>query len=142
MKSAVKCSILAAQLSIFTEGHIMSEKKCDKKSIGAALLVCGAVAVAAAATVAAYKYRREIREYVDSWGSIKLKRVPDTDDAMFTADVDGDGTDDTVFVDSDGDGSADTAFVDTDGDGKVDVVLSDTDGDGKFDTLTSGEAAE
>ena len=118
----------------------MSYKHTDGKNAYSVLLFCGAAAVAAAATIAVYRYRREIREYVQSWGSIKLKRVPGADDnAMYTADVDRNGATDTVLVDSTGDGNADTEFVDTDGDGKVDVVLSDTDGDGKFDTLTSGE---
>ena len=56
-----------------------------------------------------------------------------------TADLDGDGKADAVYVDLDKDGKIDAVAVDTDDDGKADKVLIDTDGDGVCDTVISTE---
>lgn len=90
-----------------------------------------------------------------------------TDGLTRTADLDGDGYEETVLDDSDGDGVLDSVFVDVDGDfsddiaafdntpgderfvadvlalafdgdGLADVVLDDTDLDGVFETVTPG----
>lgn len=50
------------------------------------------------------------------------------------ADLDGDGTAESLVADSDGDGACDTLASDTDGDGYVDSVVYDTDADGYVDT--------
>lgn len=110
------------------------------RSIIGKLAVIGLGAIAAAAAVAAYKYRKEISEYAQSWGNIQLKKVSHpSEHTAFEADLDNDGAVDTVYLDSNDDGVADTAFVDTDADGKVDIVLVDTDADGEMDTVISGE---
>lgn len=55
--------------------------------------------------------------------------------SMMAADMNDDGSLDTVLVDADGDGTYESAYVDIDGDGTAEVVQHDADGDGNFESL-------
>lgn len=53
---------------------------------------------------------------------------------METADLDGDGYEESILADTNADGNIDTVASDLDGDGKIDTVVADTDFDGEPDT--------
>jgi len=99
-----------------------------------ALIGLGAAAVAGG--IAAYQYRKEIREKANEWATITISRIKRTEEPEFyPVDENEDGIIDTVLADIDGDGIIDTAVIDTDGDDEAEVILIDTDGDGKVDAV-------
>lgn len=110
-----------------------------KKNIFGTVLAVGAVAALAAAGVAAYLRKDELKEAAED---ILSKLKPTDIDGVYTADLDGDGTADVIMADTTGDGNIDTVLMDTDGDGAVDAAAIDTDGDGEADVVTDIECTE
>ncbi len=103
-----------------------------KKSILGTVLAVGAVAAVAAAGVAAYLQKEELKKLTEDLMS-KIK--PTDTEGVYTADLDDDGEVDIILADTTGDGQVDTIVMDNDGDGQMDEVALDTDGDGGIDTV-------
>ncbi len=104
-----------------------------KKSVFGTVIALGAVAAAAAAGVAAYLRREELKKVTED---IMSKLKPTDTEGVYTADTDGDGEPDIILADTTGDGQIDTVLMDTDGDGAIDSAAIDTDGDGEADIVT------
>ena len=102
-----------------------------KKGILGKVLAVGAVAAVAAAGVAAYLQKEELKKITEDLMS-KIK--PTDTEGVYTADLDADGEVDVILADTTGDGQVDTIVMDNDGDGVMDEVALDTDGDGQVDT--------
>lgn len=110
-----------------------------KKSILGTVLAVGAVAAVAAAGVAAYLQKEELKKIAED---VMNKLKPTDTEGVYTADLDGDGTVDVIMADTTGDGNIDTVLMDTDGDGAVDEAAIDIDGDGEADIVTPIECTE
>lgn len=102
----------------------------EKKSVVGAIM---AVGVAAAAGVAAYVKREELKKAADD--IMKKVKKGEADDVC-AFDSNEDGEIDVVIADSDGNDNFDTMIIDTDGDGCADEVAVDLDGDGEMDVVT------
>jgi hypothetical protein len=82
-------------------------------------------------------------EVEELYASQTNEAIPDvgTDDNnqeqpyMETADLDGDGYEESILADTNADGVIDAVASDLDGDGKIDTVVADTNFDGKIDEI-------
>lgn len=60
----------------------------------------------------------------------------------YTADLDGDGYEESILIDSNLDGNIDVVASDLDGDGQIDAVVADTDFDGEADVFVQDTNAD
>ena len=105
-----------------------------KRSGFGTFLLIGGVAAVAAAGVAAYMKRAELKKLTDD---IMAKMKPTDEEGVYTADLDDDGETDIILADTTGDGQVDTILMDTDGDGSMDAAAIDVDGDGTPDVMVT-----